>query len=253
MADITRPNGLRIIFPEDYTMVPLVMAPSLGESGIQRLRSGRLPTEAILPEEVAEIVGAMERQAMELVDAIELTPPLESRSGGGRRAVPSAPEAQSISFDIRVEQSEEAVVLVEQDGVYSWVFPSDRTAITQSQLRGTESARSISFRIEVRATEARERRPGQRGLLADLVFSKVKALVFKFTARCIAWKTMEFLERNVSRGIVVIGSEDPERWQRVEDITSVPLPANRPARVLLFIHGTFSNTLGSFGALGGTP
>ena len=63
---------------------------------------------------------------------------------------------------------------------------------------------------------------------------------------------VQLLERNVTRGLVSIASEDPTQWRRLADSDAFPRspPQDRAARVLLMIHGTFSSTLGSYGALG---
>ncbi len=64
---------------------------------------------------------------------------------------------------------------------------------------------------------------------------------------------MQFLERNVRRGLVVMDSNEPQKWRLVENISAMELPNDRPARLLLFVHGTFSSTFGSFGGLWATP
>ena len=50
-----------------------------------------------------------------------------------------------------------------------------------------------------------------------------------------------------------LADDDPTRWAPLADAAALPLPANSAARCLLFLHGTFSSTLGSFGALAGSP
>ncbi|MGY4454011.1 pimeloyl-ACP methyl ester carboxylesterase [Bradyrhizobium sp. i1.3.1] len=65
---------------------------------------------------------------------------------------------------------------------------------------------------------------------------------------------MAFLERNVSRGIVPIAG-DPISWS-VETVETVEAAGGQQSialRVLLFLHGTFSTTRGSFGALVSSP
>ena len=42
---------------------------------------------------------------------------------------------------------------------------------------------------------------------------------------------------------------DVSSWKRFETLDELHLPTDRPVRVLLFIHGTFSSTAGGFGAL----
>ena len=47
----------------------------------------------------------------------------------------------------------------------------------------------------------------------------------------------------------MMDSPDPQNWKRVDDVSGLKLPKGGP-RVLLFLHGTFSSTAGSFGLLG---
>src|SRR5439155_9411447 len=142
---------------------------------------------------------------------------------------------------------EEAVVLVEQEGVYSWVFPARRAEAppTGSRRRGpagqpaAETATRVVFEIDVHASSTAEQRRDRRGFFTDLVYSQVKALVLKFAARVVVGEAITFLERKTARGIVIIDLDDPAKWQRVADLSAVPLPQDRPARVLLLVHGTF--------------
>jgi hypothetical protein len=60
---------------------------------------------------------------------------------------------------------------------------------------------------------------------------------------------MRFLERKVRTGFVRIDAASPDTW-RPCDVQELTIPAERPARILLFLHGTFSSTVGAFGALG---
>jgi hypothetical protein len=63
---------------------------------------------------------------------------------------------------------------------------------------------------------------------------------------------MAFLERDTRPGLVLMTGKDVKNWKRVDNLTQVKLPTNRPARILLFVHGTFSTTAGSFGVLTAT-
>ena len=49
---------------------------------------------------------------------------------------------------------------------------------------------------------------------------------------------MEFIERNVQRGLVVMDSTEPQRWRPVENILRLDLPKSDP-RGCFFVHGTF--------------
>lgn len=71
----------------------------------------------------------------------------------------------------------------------------------------------------------------------------------KFAAPLLVGAAVGFLERHVEPGIVHITAPDPATWQRVERLDQLGLPTDRPVRILLFIHGTFSSTLSAFGSM----
>ena len=75
------------------------------------------------------------------------------------------------------------------------------------------------------------------------------ALVFKFVAPAILEKAIEKMEDQVKPGLVHLTGPDVADWQRFETLDELHLPTDRPVRVLLFMHGTFSSTVGGFGAL----
>ncbi|MGB1276462.1 MAG: DUF7379 domain-containing protein, partial [Nannocystaceae bacterium] len=73
--------------------------------------------------------------------------------------------------------------------------------------------------------------------------------VLSGVARAAAGTIVNRLDGNVREGPVIIPSSDLEQWVDADDLSSLDLPSDRPARVLLLIHGTFSSTRSSFGAL----
>ena len=64
---------------------------------------------------------------------------------------------------------------------------------------------------------------------------------------------MSTLERNVRPGLLVMEGGDPTQWRRLDGLGGLGLPTDRTARLLLFIHGTFSSTAGAYGALVAYP
>ncbi|ULA65350.1 MAG: CHAT domain-containing protein [Nitrospira sp.] len=263
MAEIRRLSGLTITVPNTFDVVS--PKPIAERSRPDRAPGSRRPstvpmsTENCPPGESASILEALEKQDMQLVDAVDLEPRLEPTppSGVRRRGAPAIPTKQAVKVVVDVQPTDEVVMLVEQDGMYSWIFPNKNVDVSVPRSRRGASARAgcrhVTFLINVHATSTSKSRDSRRGLFTDLIYSRIKALVLKFAARIVIGQAMKFLERKVSRGLVLIDSENPELWRRVEDISSVPLPQDRSPRILLLLHGTFSSTTGSFGALGGTP
>jgi hypothetical protein len=91
------------------------------------------------------------------------------------------------------------------------------------------------------------------GPFGDVVIGRLKGYVLTFSSHIVPGAVMTFLERDTRPGLVVMTGEDVKSWTHVDNLSQVKLPGDRPARVLLFVHGTFSTTVGSFGVLTATP
>lgn len=173
-----------------------------------------------------------------------------------RRGAASA-KSESLDIDVTLKPGEGAVVLIEKDGAYEWQFPQKVAHRQQRRRPGGPAyveAKIASFRIPIgEGTAPRTRRGGTRmfgGVVSSFIKDKVVGFVLKFVARKAVGALSRRLEKGVSPGPVVIESEsDISAWRHCKDYSSVKLPAQRPGRVLLLIHGTFSSTVGSFGAL----
>lgn len=252
----SRPNGVRVI-----TSDALVVTESAPESSMPRRgRSARLFGPTPIPgaasdamgSERADLLAAFAAQDMTIVDEVELQPTPAAaaltRGAGGPR------QTQTATLEVDLGTNEESVILVEQDGLYSWHFPSERIAAPPASTprrRGLTSSKTARFTLEFQS--APPKAPQRRGFIQDFLIAKARAVVLKFVVHASVGPAMQFLERNVRRGLVVMDSSEPQKWQLVDNISSVQLPAGRPARLLLFVHGTFSTTFGSFGGLGATP
>ena len=148
MDTITSPSGLRIHFPSTYRISRY--GPRLPSRGA-RLRqkgSGR---------ETDTLIDALTSQQMDLIDMVELEPVQEPTAASGRRrhGTPKVPDRQEVSFELTVAANENAVLVLEQDGMYSWRFPNEtgRAAIEPSRRRrGGEPATAgtrLVFHVEI--------------------------------------------------------------------------------------------------------
>lgn len=253
MPSNLRPSGVRVTTSDALT----VAETSAERSTAPRRRSERLFGPTPMPggagsidSERAELLAAFAAQEMTIVDDVELqpTPAAATRSAGVAR------QSETATLEVDLGANEESVVLVEQDGLYSWHFPSERIAAAPTSTRGRRgltSSKTARFTLEFQSTSLQA--PQRRGFIQDFLIAKARAVVLKFVAHASVGPAMQFLERNVRRGLVVMDSSEPQKWRLVENISAVQLPTDRPARLLLFVHGTFSSTFGSFGGLGATP
>lgn len=88
----------------------------------------------------------------------------------------------------------------------------------------------------------------------DWALGKVRAYVLKFAGRVAIEAVVHHLESRLFTGLVALpGHSEIPAWKQAEQLSDlVILPSDRPARILLFCHGTFSSTFGSFVGLENT-
>lgn len=235
-------GSLRVTYPETYGVGTRRPAPG-GRT------AGAAWAEPVGPtnEVSAVLLEAFAAQGMDLVEPFELVPAApdvptrrqEQAEQRGRQ--PNRAGKVKVSLDL--PQGRDAVILLEQDGLFSWRLPTGHD---------TAAAR---FEIDVRPV--RPTRPGGRnrpapGPFGDVVVGRLKAYVLTFASKLVPGAIMTFLERDTTPGLVLMTGKDVKSWTRVDNLGQVKLPAGRPARILLFIHGTFQTTVGSFGVLTAT-
>ena len=174
-----------------------------------------------------------------------------------RRRGTKPPESESLNVDVPLKPDEQAVILIEQDGFYEWHFP-EKVAEKKRRLRrgGPELVRAKTAHFSIPIGEGvlpkrtRNEKRVFRGAVTNYIKGKVTGVVLKFVTRKTVGALSKRLEKGVTEGPVIITSAtDAESWRHESDYNGVKLPEDRPARVLLLIHGTFSSTEGSFGPL----
>jgi hypothetical protein len=263
MPTVTHRSGVRVELPSwleiDETAAAAATSSPRRRPSSSAYPSGPVPmpsTSAAAPDAASDAVAdAFATQDMQLVATL----PLRAKAQPPRRRPSRASAAPTLPLALDVAANEDAVVLLEQDGFYAWNFPASvEETPAQPQRRdrpARPASRHVRFEIDIATAPpaTRTRRGARRDWLEDLVIGQVKAFVFKFAARVGVAAAMKYLERDVQTGLVVMEGTDPERWGRADDLRALALPQDRAPRVLLFVHGTFSTTRGSFGALGLTP
>jgi hypothetical protein len=183
------------------------------------------PAAARRREVSGTLLGALAAQGLVLVEPFELTPATPAGIAADRNRAPRQAAKVQIAMDLAEDQ--DAVVLLEQDGYLSWWLPRDIKRAPETP------PRAVRFTMDV--------------------IGRVKAYVLKFASRLVPGALMSFLERHAHAGLVLMKGLEVQKWQSLDNLTQVPLPQNRSARILLFVHGTFSSTVGSFGMLTSTP
>jgi len=223
--------------------------------------SGPLELDGPADDPLSGILDGLGGGGLSIVDTLRLGP-AEDDGGGQTRGIGEGPLElegdDSLDFDIDIEEDEDAVVLLEENGVFRWILPmpAEETEAEGggNRVRGAGGGRarfSIQMRPSVR--EGAEDEPVQtRGFVSDLVSGAVTARVYKFFADKVATKLVDYGLSRIDdnrEGPVLIRGPELRDWIDVDDLEGIEVPSDRPARVLLMIHGTFSSTRGSFGGL----
>lgn len=223
VTTIDRPNGIRVVFEE--TQWELTDAPTLAPVA----RGRRLPTGDIsLAPASDELADALALQDFDAVDEIRL-----ATKGGVSRAVAPPPK-----IEVPLAPDEQAVLLVERDEVYEWVLPEVSTPAGTLRNGPSITDRRLVFTIPPAPPS------GTRGATGDAI----RSWVFRFAARAVTPVAIGFLERKVETRLVDMVSPDAREWETAGPSRA----AGSSPRVLLFVHGTFSSTVGAYHGLTAT-
>ncbi|HSM50052.1 MAG TPA: hypothetical protein VLA75_01475, partial [Thermoanaerobaculia bacterium] len=257
MHRVTTARGLQITLPDHLEVVE-------DTTFRRRRRGGAWAREAALApdaESAAEadvLVAALEEQEMTVLDDFEITQRMRRR--GPAEFEMEAGEEEPSRVRAVLPANEDALLLIEEDGVYRWEQGTREGRPLRR--RGPDApaepaATLVTFEVVLGEPPAAEPGTVRRRDLGDAVegffLGRARAWVFRFVAGKAVSGLIRLLERKVRSGLVVIGAVDPAGWTPRDTLAGVALPADRPARILLFVHGTFSSTVGSFGALASQP
>lgn len=258
MKQVNRANGIVKFSLPDIIADPKDIQPQRKHKTQRRGASGSAGPFS----EEAEILSALEEDEsrgekdFQVIDSFSLDlDPLTERSR--RRGVNEKEKPDEIVIDVTLAPNEAAVILIEQDGTYEWHYPAKAAFKGRSQKRGGSrivQEKTTVFRIPVGEGEPPKAPKGMRrvhrGPITSFIKGKVKGFIMKFVVRKVVGAISRRLEKGVKPGPVIItSSSDTSDWYHKDSFLSVNLPNDRPARILLLVHGTFSSTLGSFGAL----
>ncbi|HKP55739.1 MAG TPA: M4 family metallopeptidase [Polyangiales bacterium] len=227
-----------------------VLRPRATKPGRRAAASAARSTAA---DPMTELLAALRDQELEETRQLRMVPTAATRARAARSRS-AAPAAAVV--EVRVEPHESAVILVEHDGVWSWHFPDPAAPprATRREVRAATSAAAIApsvVRIEMRLPMSA---PAQRQRASvGKVLKSATGFVMKFVVRAGTALALKLLERNVKPGLIVMDGNDVGGWRSIDTIDQLRLPQSETARVLLWIHGTFSSTVGSFGPLTATP
>ena len=192
--------------------------------GRSRDRALEPPSENAATTDI--LVRALEQSEMSLVDRVDLAPRQTKDLG---KPVPN--RKGTVKVDVDVPVGEDAVVLLERDGVYSWHLPVNPIERTKDL---TPAPRTARFEIDVQPRDSGTTKPAaarrDRGLLGGLVQGAATALVFKFVAPPLVKKAVEHAEAHVRTGLVHLTEAKVSAWRPFENLDELNLPTDRPVR-----------------------
>jgi hypothetical protein len=243
MKKIERTSGVSLTVPDDMGVA--VSAP-------RPIKRAARPAARKGATESDRVLAALQHAEFEVVDRIPL-----KRGGASRKIARGttrpATGKRTVRVEVPVKASQSAVLLVEEDGMYRFVLPpAEARPRTRTRGAARAAAGTIVFDVDIAARPAR-RTGVTRGRILDAVLGEVRTYVLRFAADLVIKGGVKYLERNVQRGFVDMRSKDPGRWSLVASLDALGLPEDRVPHILLFVHGTFSSTVGGFAALTGSP
>ncbi|HZZ95062.1 MAG TPA: hypothetical protein VFE23_21060 [Usitatibacter sp.] len=172
--------------------------------------------------------------------------PLERLAAVGTRALDAdvAPV-----LHVRLPPEENVVLLVESEGVVAWQFPDDSGLVAGSRRPRAEAIRDVRFTV-VEPMRAGVAHAAAHAAFAGWPVQGLQIVVLRMLARPIAGGIVNRLEGRKHEGPVVVDdAADPSRWDQLDAFPFLKAVPNGPARILLFVHGSFSSVRSAFGGL----
>ena len=242
MAEYNAGIGVLVRAPDDVDVRVVQSGPV--RRGIRRGNVSTIPGNDVLRQ-------ALLSSDFAIAAEVEMVP---TRPGG--RALRRDPGSPT-QIEVQVGASESALVLIEgAGGVYAWSYPEQKGPRPSVRRGGSQT---LIFPLaggpEPAAVRGASAPGGKRGPVLDWVADKliepVRAYVLKFAARTAIDGAIDYIEGDAKGGLVTLAASDPKDW--VPGGAALPqLQQDRPLKILLMVHGTFSSTAGGFSQLTGT-
>ena len=147
----------------------------------------------------------------------------------------------SVSLALDVGAEEDAVVLLEHEGCYTWLRPRHESS-RDPQVIGRVAV--FEFDVPPPASGSRD--------LGGVPAGAARATVLSYASPLLSRAAIRALEVFVDPGLVHVAGVDPDEWRHVDSLADVGLDPDRNSRILMFVHGTFDSTVGAFGGLAAT-
>jgi hypothetical protein len=210
------------------------------------------------PSDASDLGRALGAAGLQLAADFDLRP-----SAPGLGAALAA-GSQPVKVKVDVKGDESALLLVEtQGGVFAWSYPQARVHKASPGLGAAPAAgggpATLIFEMSA-GSPAAGPAFGLKSLkgspvwdwVVDKAIGPVRTRVLKFVVGKVEDAIVDHIEGNLMQGLTSLADDDPAKWRADGTPPTVRAGAG-PRRILLMVHGTFSTTTGSFGALTTTP
>ena len=250
MQTVKFDEGVEVQLPDDFELFTTQETTNLTARSSNKKHPGLLPEPAGITG-TDPVVKALRKAGMTLVRTVIIVP-----KPGAPDAVKRGVTTGAAGLKVSLAGDEEAVILTEQEGMYLWKYPVEKKQIRsiRKQSGGKEKAgKQLTFQIDITLSAGTEATTRNIFGGVDLGFGRLKAYILRFLGRGVVKLALDLLEKDLAPQLIHIRDTKPADWKAITGMDNLALPAGRPPRVLLLVHGTFSSTVGAFSALGDLP
>jgi len=198
-----------------------------------------------------ELHRALESTDFDLVETVSI----DATRGPSPAVRRRSKKHRNIDLSVKVSENESALILVDNDGYFEWFHPENiNKAAPSPQQQRQDRGKILQFSLELGSSPSGVTAPTyqNRNLLKkikNLIFDKAVLYVVKFIVRKGLEKISDWVDGDGPFGLFRMSGSDPKRWYPAKRNKIGKFKSTKSKRVLLWIHGTFSTTQGSFSNL----
>ena len=249
MQTVKFDEGVEVQLPDAFELFTTQETITPSSRGSNKEHPGLVPEPAGSTGD--PVVKALRKAGMTLVRTVAIIPK-PGLPDAAKRGVTTG----IAGLKVDLAGDEEAVVLTEQEGMYLWKYPVEKKQVRsiRKQRDGKkEVGKQLTFQIDITPSAGAEATTRTIFGGMDLGFGSLKAYILRFLGRGAVKLALDLLEKDLAPQLIHIKDLKPANWKVIAGMDNLALPAGRPPRVLLLVHGTFSSTVGAFSALGDLP
>jgi len=198
-----------------------------------------------------ELHRALESTEFDLVETVSIDATMGPSPSQRRRSK----KHRNINLNVKVSENESALILVDNDGYYEWFHPEKGNRVSPNTQRArTVNGINLQFSLELGFASGEVTTPSHQNRnflkkVKNLIFDKAVLYVVKFVVRKGLKKISDWIDGDGPFGLFRMSGSDPKNWYPSKKNKIGKFKSVKSKRILLWIHGTFSSTQGSFSSL----